>query len=256
MPELRKRFVESNEWWTFKSNSLLAKYVNSFKEFSLNTYFRPDTLINCILDIATIHYLYEPGNSEILILNQELQECFNVDKIFVPELYNYCQNHVSKAGKEQQITFQNEYINNEFYVESPHDLIYTDHTSLFWIHPTLNFILNHNKKRTYTWKELCLLFAEFLNTPNDNIECIGNNIFSIKPKSNMASLFKFKFFHKQQMIPILKQATKFLGNKTTLFTFCPYLQFDENIDNFVQFVDYIILANNALTPYISQINHI
>ncbi len=226
------------------------------KHFNLNTYFRPIELTNIIEQIANQEYLHEPGNSKMIICNKELQMCFFRWNLFVPDLYALCKEHVYVVDPEKTEEIKNQYINCEMYIDSPKKIIYKDPTSRFWLHPFLNQILNANEHITYTWTALCTMFVNFVNAPNNHIECNENSICSINPQSELVNIFAFQTFHKSQIPAILKQVTLFLGKSNSLSTLCPYLQFDDQMEDVIKFIEYIILSNNNLTPFISQNIHI
>jgi hypothetical protein len=248
---LKKSFSEHEEYWIFKPESTLYKYIKENK-YVMSLYFKPTELITIVETIAQTNGLYDPGNLDIIILNKDLQLCFNAWSIFKPYLYSHCLSHVNLASDEKINEIRNHALSSEFYLDSPVDIIYNDPTSLFWISPMLNSYIYNNKKIIYTWKELCTQFMQFVTTQHSDFSCLDNNIYCIQKNSILVQIFKFSHFHKSQIPYILKQFTKFLGKSNTLLTLCKKLKLHHvaSKDKVSAFIEHIILNNNALTPYV------
>jgi hypothetical protein len=254
IPELKKNFSEHEEYWIFKPESSLYKYIKE-QRYVMTLYFKPSELIDIVESIAETNGLYDPGNLDIIILNKELQSCFNAWCIFKPNLYSHCLPHVNLANNEKINEIRNHALSSEFYLDSPVDIIYNDTSSLFWVSPMLNLYIYNNKKIIYTWKELCTQFTQFVTNQHSDFSLLDNDIYCIKKNSILSQTLKFSHFHKSQIPYILKQFTKFLGKSTTLLTLCKNLKLHHvnSKDKISAFIENIILNNNALTPYVPSV---
>jgi len=224
----------------------------------LSLYFRPIELINIIETIVEKSSFTDLGNPDIIILNKDLEACFNAPCIYKPNLYFHCLSHVTLANAEKVNELRNFILSTEFYLDSPIDLIYEDPSSLFWIHPLFNTYILANEKIVYTWTELCTRFLKFVTTEPTDFIPLANDIYKLHPNSSLTSAIQFKHFHTSQIPLILKQITKFLGKSNTIFTLCKNLKFNhittkESI-NF--FIEEIVINNNSLTPYVSSVVYI
>ena len=140
-------------------------------------------------------------------------------------------------------------------MKTPTDIIYHDLSSMFWLHPTVNYIMNDNKKPMYSWTELNTLFLDFCTTNKKHFTRCDDSSFFINSSSELASLFKFNFFHHNQIEDILKQITKYLGKTNTFKNSCKFINSDffQNIDNHVfKYVDLYINNYNDCLPYMNS----
>jgi hypothetical protein len=53
---------------------------------------------------------------------------------------------VIPVTNEKSIELLNEKIYNEMYINVPDDIIYSDPSSIFWLHPDINSIITKNQK--------------------------------------------------------------------------------------------------------------
>jgi hypothetical protein len=222
------------------------------KNCQLSTFFRPAQLFEALESIASDNQMYEHGNSDIIKTDQKLYECFKTWTLYKPDLYKYCLPHVNIVNSKC-LELKNKHIYTEFYTESPVDIIFEDPSSLFWVHPLINSVIFKNAKITYTWKECCEKFYEFVKNSEGHIISKHDSLFLINEKSILTSILKFSIFHRSQIPEILKQLTCFLGKSNTLLTLCHNLSFTHlNIDpSLLKFLEEIISNNNNLTPYIN-----
>jgi hypothetical protein len=251
-PELHKLLFKHATWWSFKPNSSLHSYLKDNK-IDLNVYFNPDQLLSAILLQAKKYNMFVYGNQNIIIPDVRLQQCFQTSVLFVPDILNHCANHIFIVPNDKSIQLLNETIHNELYINVPENIIYSDPSSLFWLHPDVNTIITNNKKIVFSWKELNDLFVDFVTAPNDHFARKDDSIFYIKEKSVFRNIFRCQYFHKNQIEDILKQITKFLGKSNTIENCCPNITF-KNINrsnNIFNFIDQSINNYNKLLPNIT-----
>ena len=194
--------------------------------------------------------MFEVGNSNLIILNEELGKCFDSRIINKLDLYKLCIPHINAVHTQKIEELQENAINSQFYVESLVDIMYEDKSSLFWIHPSINALVYNNAKLSYSWKELCDQFVYFVKQ-NKNIERLDELTFYIKPNSCLSNYFRFSHFTLTQIPSILKQLTKFLGKSTNLFTLCENLCLDSSLTTAINFIENIVQTNNNSVTYIS-----
>jgi hypothetical protein len=251
MPKLNKKTIEYAEWWIFKPESTLAKFIQN-NQLDLNLYFRPSELIALIEHIANKENRYDRGNYNIMFLPEELKQCFNVSTVYLPELYNHCLPHVNFVNDSKSFFLKNELIESELYIESPLDIIYTDPSSKFWIpRQLIHPFVSDDNQLIFTWKELCTKFLKLITNPHNSITQTEGNMFFINDDSILAKLFNFKQFHKNQIPDILKKTTKFLGKTNTILSLCSDLKFSHigPNDPVVYWIEELILKSNNVIPY-------
>lgn len=251
LPTLRKLLNKFSIWWTFKPDSLLKDYLE-INSFTLSTYFRPEELFDVIVEFAKTRNMIDLGNSQIIILDQKLQECFKLWVLFIPDLFLLCQDHVNIVSADQNRILQNMSITQEMCIEVPDNIIFNDPSSQFWLNPDINAIINFNNpsiKVTYSWAELNALFLNFCTTNKEHFTRIQESIIQVNYSSPLAKILPFKFFNTSQIEEILKKSTLFLGKSNTLKNVCPKLHL--TIDNFQCFntLDYSINVLNKYLPY-------
>jgi hypothetical protein len=257
IPELSRLIRNYSEYWIFKPSSSLAQYLKA-NDYDLNFYFTPDKLINIIENIAEQNNMVEVGNSNLILLNDDMRKCFDSWIIHKPDLYHLCLPHIYTVNTKKVEELQRNTITCEFYVDSFTDIIYEDPTSLFWIHPVINSVVFNMKKLTYSWKELCEVFLDFTTSQNSHIKQLNKSMFYVKPDSPLAHQFQFKHFDKSQIPLILKQITKFLGKSNNLLSLCDNLCFSYNspLTKVSNFIEDIIQINNNLMPHIPSVVYI
>jgi len=233
-------------WWSFKSNSLLKTYLED-QGIYLQRYFCPQDLCDAIIHVAQLQSMIDPGNSNFIVLDSTLHECFKSCILYIPELSEYCQNHVTEASVDLVTELQNNAILNDLHIETPSNIIFNDPSSQFWLHPEINTLLNHAQV-TYTWKELNSIFIDFCTTNKTYFTRVNDCIYQINSSSKLYDIFKFKYFHLSQVEDILKKVTLFLGKKNTLRTSCSLFQTTLKDNSFFQNLDYSINVLNKFLP--------
>ena len=255
IPELISLQKKFSTWWSFKANSTLQDYLEHHHNIYLDTYFCPDDLFNAIFTLAKHNNMFEVGNTNIIIPDIKMQQCFKTWIIYTSDILTHCAEHVTPVSIEKTELLQNKAISSNYYVKTPTDIIYHDLSSMFWLHPTVNYIMNDNKKPMYSWTELNTLFLDFCTTNKKHFTRCDDSSFFINSSSELASLFKFKFFHHNQIEDILKQITKYLGKTNTFKNSCKFINSDffQNIDNHVfKYVDLYINNYNDCLPYMNS----
>jgi hypothetical protein len=247
IPALRYCVDKYSEWWSFKINSPLEKYFNGRLDF----YFRPEELITVLKEMAQTSDCFEPGNSQVILPDDELKKCFTGQVIFVPDLYTLCLPHVNMVENPQQLNaLRNKSIAHDFWLDTSDTMLYKDPTAKFWVNPIINHIMCFNKEIVYSWKELCYLVTHFISTPNKHFTAQGDDMFLVNSDSVFANEFRFGYFHKSQIPTILKQASKYLGKRTTILTLCPELMLDDTDMETVAFIEHSLFGNNRLMPHV------
>ena len=243
-------------WYTFKPNSLLQTYLND-REICLDKYFQPDELLNKVLQFLTKES--HLSNNDVIELNEEQQIVFDAWFIFIPNIMKeHLMTHIIEAPKEIAESFQNKMMLENFYVDSPMDIIYTDPLSVFWILPEIDAVLTGSTGNVYSWNRLLFMFTELCLNRHDLFTRKNDDIISINENTSLTTLFQFKYFHISQFETILKHITKFLGRKAGLLDSCPFLKHNPTLFrlkssekvNVFNFIDYIINNNNNLMPYL------
>ena len=220
---LKELSNKSTEWCSFKTETLLESYLNR-RGYYFEKYFRPIELYNALDTCIENEFMLEPGNDDIILLNKELEICFDTNVIIKSELQSLISTYVNNIISLQVIPLQNNYIHSNLVITTPLNIIYNDGSSRFWLHPTINRLLN-KKKIIYSWSELVKLFELDICNNKTHVRKLNSSLFSINPLSPLTKLFAFKYFHKNQIETILKQITTFLGRSNSLLTICPNLKF-------------------------------
>jgi hypothetical protein len=250
IPQLTIKTIEYDEWWIFRPDSSLAKYIQKH-HLDFNLYFRPTEIVALIENIAAKENLYGHGNYDVIFLNEELRKCFDTTSVYIPDLYKLCSSHVHTVNDTKSFILKNQLIKDEFYLDSPVNIIYSDPSSKFWIprqliHP---YVCEDNQL-VFTWKELCSKFLKFVSNPE--ITQMENSLFELNPNTVLAKQFNFHQFHKNQIPDILKKVVKFLGKSNTVLTLCSDLKFPHvgPHDPVVYWIEELIIRNNNLLPYV------
>jgi hypothetical protein len=154
-----------------------------------------------------------------------LQNVFNTSIIFKSDLNKYLLTHTYPVNNITKQILNNQEIDNQLYIDFDFEnLIYNDSSSLFWLEPTFNTVLNQESKLTYTWPELVMSFEKYIESNKSQQFDYCNQTF-ITFNDQTCSLLNIpsKIIHKSQMLSILKQRTLFLGRTNTLLSACPFL---------------------------------
>jgi len=200
-------------------------------------------------------------NKQIITLDEELQIIFDTWVIFLPNLREYVSHHINVAPQNVIHHLQNESINETFYLEAPKEILYKDASSVFWVNPVIDFMLNKSTGNSYSWQNLVLLFTDFCSNNTIFFTRQDEYIIGVNPNTPIAKLFHFKCFHIDQCESILKQMTKFLGRRNSILHACPFLKFspyftsyvfNNKYENVAMFIDDILNNNHSLLPEFTE----
>jgi hypothetical protein len=243
-------------WWTFKPASLLKSYLSE-REIDLDEYFSLDELQEKVLMVLKSATQYS-NNDVIVLMEEEQQMVFDSWYIFVPDiLKDHLMAHVVAAPNDISSDLQNKHMVENFYIDSPTDLIYKDPSSVFWLPPSIDFAMNQSTGNVYSWNILLFMFTDFCLNNTNYITRHSDNIIGIHNNTFLTSLFDFKYFHLSQIETILKMVTRFLGRKNGITQNCHFIKhnplFTEASSttkhpNVFTFVDDVINNNNNLMP--------
>jgi hypothetical protein len=250
IPKLKEKTSEYKEWWIFKPNSPLSAYISK-NGYMFTLYFRPTELIQALKSIASYKDMYAHGNNDVIILDEELQECFNTTSIYLPKLFSFCLCHVNIVNSNKCNQLKNELIKKELYINPPVNIILNDPTSKFWIPPQFVSAYNEQKKKnSYPWKELTRVFFKHISKIENGVTPLNNSMFQILSNCAFADNLSFTFFHADQVPVILKQITKFLGKSNTILTLCSDLHFcDISLhDTVIFWIEEMITKNYDAMP--------
>lgn len=244
IPTIKSMLIKYSVWWTFKPNSSLQAYLKDHN-IILHQYFTPEELYTSLISFFKVKQILVRGNDKLIMLDSKLQECFTTGVIYVPELLDYCKNHVEEIMPDTLIykKLQNCLIDKNIIFETCEDLIFDDYSSIFWIHPEINYAMNNNNQLVYSWDELYDLFLDFCTKNNNYFIQKPDSIIYVNPLSSFAKLFKLQCFHKDQIKDVLRTCTKFLGKTNTINQYCEHFQ--TSITNELVFT----LMNSAITYY-------
>lgn len=256
LPQLTSLATKYSLWWTFKPNSLLKAYLND-REINLDKYFCPNDLLNVVLNVLR-NETQNSNNNIIMLKNEEQQIVFDSWFIFAPDIIKtHLVAHIMVAPMEIANLLQNKNMIEDFYIESPKEIIYKDQSSVFWLIPIVDFAINKSTGNVYSWNKLLFIFSEFCFNNKEFFTRHNDSIIEVNNDTNFTSLFGFKYFHVSQIETILKQITKFLGRKNSLINSCPFLKhnplFQQNSNQYTNvftFIDDVINNNNDLLPLI------
>lgn len=255
IPELKRLQKKYSTWWTFKIDSPLPEYLKQH-HVSLGQYFCPEELFNAIYSVANSNWMFEPGNSSIIVPDSALQKCFKTWIIYTPDLFKHCTEHVTSAPTDKRDELLRGAIADHFFVETPTEIVFKDPSSLFWLHPEINCIMNKNQTIVYSWETLNTLFLDFCTTNTNHFTRLNDSIISINPLSDLGTIFKFKFFDKNQISTILKSITRFLGKTNTLEHCCKHLKFTNVSPHVFTFIDLSMNNYNSFLPHIPSYNNV
>jgi hypothetical protein len=259
LPELNLLATKYASWWTFKPSSLLKSYLND-REIVLNEYFCLDELqeqVEHVLRNGAQYY----NSDVILLMDEEQQKVFDAWCIYVPDIIkDNLMDHVVAAPDKISKALQNKHMTENFYIDSPMDIIYQDPSSVFWLPPLIDFAINKSTGNVYSWNRLIFMFTEFCLNNNDYFTRYSDTIICINENTCLTSLFGFKYFHLSQIETILKKVTKFLGRKNGIIQNCHFIKnnpiFSASLTkihpNVFTFIDEVINSNNSLMPTFSS----
>jgi hypothetical protein len=255
LPELKSLAAKFAVWWTFKSDSLLKSYLND-REIYLDTYFRPDELLNQVLNILK-HSTQLANSNVIVLMDENLQMVFNTWFIFIPDIIHmHLLPHIVPAPAHIANSLQRKNMAENFYVDSPLNIIYKDPSSVFWLMPSIDFAINKSTGNVYSWSKLLFIFTDFCTNTSDFFTRHSDTIIEVNDNTSLSALLDFKFFHIAQIETILKQLTKFLGRQKGFVQSCPFLKHVPSFkrtkcnkfNDVLTFIDDVVNNNNNLMP--------
>lgn len=233
-------------WGSFKENSLLNRYLIE-KGYTLDTYFTPSELTETVIQCIKNQNMTEPGNSKIFLLDAVLQKIFSSNVYFKDDFEKEILSHVNIIPEPLSLELTNNYIHEHLYIHV-HDenIIFEDPSSVLWIEPNLNAIINNSSRVTFSFQEIISLFKNYIVNHCQRF----NNIVIIKQNSPLKSIFPFSYFHASQVEDILKKHIQFLGRQKTFYSVCPTLDFPtlRNKKNFVKWFEDLISHNPDYLP--------
>jgi len=255
LPEINSLAEKYADWWTFKPSSPLKAYLSD-REIVMDEYFSLEELRYRVMSI--LEHAAQFLNSDVIVLaDQELQMVFDSWYIFVPDIIeNHLLSHVIPAPVDIiSNDLQNKHMIEDFFVYSPVDIIYKDPSSVFWIHPFVDFAMNRSTGNVGSWNKLLFMFTEFCLNNTTYFTRFSDSIIGINVNTSLTSLFDFKFFHLSQVETLLQQITKFLGRKNSMIQSCHFITHNPTFDyitsihpNVFTFIDYIINNHNDMMP--------
>ncbi len=125
LPKINSLAKKYTDWWTFKPSSPLKAYLSD-REIVMDEYFSLEELRYQVMSILR-HAAQFPNNSDVIVLeDHELQMIFDSWYIFVPDVENHLLAHVIPAPADISNDLQNKHMTEEFYINSPVDLLYKD----------------------------------------------------------------------------------------------------------------------------------
>lgn len=213
--------LKFNQWWSFKPNSLLRKYLLEH-EITLEIFFTFDALSNALNHLFDLRNLAQENNKDIIVLDSPLQLCFQSFMIYKPFLYEACKHLIQRAPPEIETKLKNEKIFKHLSITCPKTIIYKDPTSLFYLYPPINKLMETGQ-HVFKWKELSLLFQDFCTSHPEHFSR-QLDFMEVKKDSPWASFLPFHYFHIHQCEAILKRITKYLGRKSFATYSCPNFQ--------------------------------
>ena len=253
LPEINRLAEKYADWWTFKPSSPLKAYLSD-REIVMDEYFSLEELRYRVMSI--LEHAAQFLNSDVIVLaDQELQMVFDSWYIFVPDVVeNHLLSHVIPAPADISNDLQNKHMTEDFYVDSPVDLIYKDPSSVFWIPSFVDFAMNQSTGNVGSWNKLLFMFTEFCLNNTTYFTRFSDCIIGINENTCLTSLFDFKYFHISQIETLLQKITKFLGRKNSIFQSCHFITHNPAFDitsihpNVFTFIDDIINNNNDMMP--------
>lgn len=254
LPELNFLAEKYATWWTFKPFSPLKSYLND-REITLDEYFCLDEIKEQVLNVLKNANQYY-NKDVIVLMDEEQQMVFDSWFIFLPDIVEeYLMPHVIAAPAEISNALQNKHMAANFYIDSPIDIIYKDPSSVFWLLPSIDLIINKSTGNVFFWNRLLFMFTDFCLNNKDYFTRHSDTILSINENTFLTSLFSFKYFHLSQIENMLKKITKFLGKKNGIIQSCHFMKNNSllNVPSTKKhpvftFIDDIVSNNNNLIP--------
>ena len=255
LPELNFLTTKYAFWWTFKPFSLLKSYLHD-REIVLDEYFCLDELKDQVVNVLRKTTQYSYNKDVIILIDEEQQMLFDSWCIYEPDIIkDHLMAHIMAAPNEISNSLQNKHIIENFYIDSPMDLLYKDPSSVFWLPPSIDFAINNSTGNVYSWNRVLFLFTEFCHN-TDYFTRISDTIIEVNENTFLDSLFGFKYFHLSQIETIIKQLTKFLGRKNGIIQSCHFVKNNPLFNvkstnkhpNVFTFIDDIINNNNNMKP--------
>ena len=235
----------SSLWWNVRPDSVLNEFLEDFLEHK--PVFILDDLISAFKCKAYENNMIEKGNSSIIGLSGQLQAGFNASVINIDDLPGLLIDHVYVLDKKECLELQQHYIAENFSVYFKDNFIYDDPLSLFYVHPTFNFIVNQNQKTTYTWNELYDLFCTFCTKNSEHFTHCDNFHLRVNQSSPLSKYLNFKIFHFNQIGDILEQIVTYVGKAKTLEKSCAKLKHLYTLPAF-EFLTYLISMYSGMLP--------
>lgn len=247
LPQLQQLKNQYSTWGSFKENSLLNLYLIE-KGYTFDTYFTPSELTESLVQCIKSQNITEPGNSKIFLLDAVLQKIFNTNLLFKDDLDQEILLHVNIISEPLSSELTNKYIQEHLYNYVHKDeIIFEDPSSVFWIEPDLNAIINNSSKLTFSFQEIISLFKTYVLNHCQRY----NSILIVHPNSLLKSILPFSYFHTSQVEDILKQHIQFLGRQNNFFdNICPTLDFPalRKQKTFVKWFEQLINNNPTYLP--------
>jgi len=256
IPELEALATKFAVWWSFKQDSTLKKFLGEQK-YSLPQYFLPSDLKTVVENVLS--NMTQEGNSNMIELDPELQQIFDHWIIYLPNIVEDCLlPHIIEVSPEISAQLKDEHMIKNCWVETPYEILFKDPTSVFWLHPICDFLINNSTGTVYSWPQLLNIFTDFCTNNKKFFTRHSDSIISVNENTPLTSLFGFQYFHTSQIENILKYITKFLGRRKGIFKSCSALKYSymfhtiastSKYNNVFTFIDDIINNNNAYLPY-------
>lgn len=263
LPELEAKAEKHATWWTFKPFSTLKTYLNE-REIIMDEYFCLKDLQERVVRLLcnSNHFVESKKNINhysnpdiIALMDEEQQILFDTYFIFVPHFTeNYLKHHVMAAPQDIADALQNKHMDEDFYIESPMNILYKDLSSVWYLTPCVDFAINKSTGNVYSWSKALHMFKEFCFNNKEYFTRHSDTIIGINDNTCLSSIFNFKYFHLSQIELLLTKITSFLGRKNGMEINCHFLNntslFKSNKPhaNVFTFIDHIINTNHDKTP--------
>ena len=221
LTQINQLSLKYNQWWMFKPESLLQKYLLEH-QIILDKYFTADALCDALFHLFDLKKFEQKYNKEIVFLDDSLQLCFQTFIIYKPHIFESCGHLIQRAPLDVETKLKNENILKNLSVICSKDLVYTDPSSIFYLNPQVNKLMDTDQ-HVFKWSELVIIFKDFCTTQPEHFSRQLDFI-KVKKNSLWLNLLPFRYFHIDQCETILKHITKYLGRKSFVTYSCPNLQ--------------------------------
>ena len=259
LPKLSLLISKYSIWWKFNPESKLKDYFMK-KNIHLDEYFCPEDLekklVDSLLAYQTLEYQSE--NKNVLLLTDDLQIIFKKWCIYLPQLRQQIESKIEVVSLEESWKLMKQQIEKNLKFDDSSFIIINDPSSLFCLHPDIDFAINKSSGNVYTWKALVNLFIDFCTTNTEFFtRTSDDNFIYINKNTFLANIFKFKCFNLLQCEDMVKLISKFIGRKDGLLATCPKLKFHAIFSNLflqtkytsvINFIDAVINNNTMLLP--------